>query len=46
MGIREPAYGSSGSQIAALDPVPQFVMIEDARRVFSLTQERPQAAQR
>lgn len=34
---------SFGSWIAALDPTPQLLMVEDARRVFGLIQERSQA---
>lgn len=35
--------GSFGSWIPALDPTPQFLGIDDARRVFAAVQERSQA---
>jgi hypothetical protein len=35
--------GSFGSWIPALDPTPQFLAIDDARRVFAAVQDRSQA---
>jgi hypothetical protein len=34
--------GGFGSWIAALDPIPQFLAIDDARKVFASIQERAQ----
>lgn len=45
-GSQAPMWGNRngnfGSWIAALDPTPQFLLVEDGRRVFAAVQERAQ----